>query len=154
MNNSSIEIKLQKKQMEFQQQIISKPPVGKLATTLLTPTNKPIRVQRKRNRGYRMPPNTKYVGRPTIYGNDLKVGDFVGQFGYATPEYAYDHYYETLKEFKQDCIDRNDIEMWEAFIAPLRNKNLACFCPLDQKCHADVLLEFAAMPKLLKMPIQ
>lgn len=27
--------------------------------------------------------------------------------------------------------------------AELRGKNLACFCPLDQPCHADVLLEIA-----------
>jgi hypothetical protein len=25
----------------------------------------------------------------------------------------------------------------------LRGKNLACWCPLDQPCHADVLLELA-----------
>ncbi|MDT7935250.1 MAG: DUF4326 domain-containing protein [Sphingomonadaceae bacterium] len=25
----------------------------------------------------------------------------------------------------------------------LRCKNLACWCPLDQPCHADVLLELA-----------
>jgi len=25
----------------------------------------------------------------------------------------------------------------------LRGKNLACYCALDQSCHADVLLEFA-----------
>jgi hypothetical protein len=28
-------------------------------------------------------------------------------------------------------------------IQELRGKNLACFCPLDQACHADVLLELA-----------
>jgi hypothetical protein len=28
-------------------------------------------------------------------------------------------------------------------IAPLRGKNLACWCALDQPCHADVLLELA-----------
>jgi len=27
--------------------------------------------------------------------------------------------------------------------AELRGKDLACFCPLDQPCHADVLLEIA-----------
>ena len=31
----------------------------------------------------------------------------------------------------------------EAIRAELRGKNLACFCPLDQPCHADVLLELA-----------
>jgi hypothetical protein len=28
----------------------------------------------------------------------------------------------------------------------LAGKNLACFCPLDQPCHADVLLELANTP--------
>jgi hypothetical protein len=28
-------------------------------------------------------------------------------------------------------------------LAPLRGKNLACFCALDQPCHADVLLRLA-----------
>ena len=28
-------------------------------------------------------------------------------------------------------------------IAELRGKDLACRCPLDQPCHADVLLEIA-----------
>ena len=30
--------------------------------------------------------------------------------------------------------------------AELRGKDLACFCPLDQPCHADVLLELANAP--------
>ena len=29
----------------------------------------------------------------------------------------------------------------------LRGKNLACWCPLDQPCHADVLLELANVPE-------
>ena len=28
-------------------------------------------------------------------------------------------------------------------VGELRGKNLACFCSLDQPCHADVLLELA-----------
>lgn len=28
-------------------------------------------------------------------------------------------------------------------LTPLRGKSLACFCALDQPCHADVLLELA-----------
>jgi len=30
-----------------------------------------------------------------------------------------------------------------AIAQELRSKNLACWCPLDQPCHADVLLEIA-----------
>ena len=29
------------------------------------------------------------------------------------------------------------------WLAPLRGHDLACWCPLDQPCHADVLLELA-----------
>jgi hypothetical protein len=29
-------------------------------------------------------------------------------------------------------------------LSELRGKDLACWCPLDQPCHADVLLELAA----------
>lgn len=28
-------------------------------------------------------------------------------------------------------------------LTALRGKDLACWCPLDQPCHADVLLELA-----------
>lgn len=31
-------------------------------------------------------------------------------------------------------------------LAPLRGRDLACWCPLDQPCHADVLLELANLP--------
>jgi len=31
----------------------------------------------------------------------------------------------------------------ELDLEPLRGKDLMCFCPLDQPCHADVLLEYA-----------
>ena len=31
----------------------------------------------------------------------------------------------------------------DSAIEELRGKNLACFCPLDQPCHADVLIEIA-----------
>ena len=31
----------------------------------------------------------------------------------------------------------------KAELAPLRGKNLACWCALDQPCHADVLLAIA-----------
>lgn len=29
--------------------------------------------------------------------------------------------------------------------SPLRGKNLACWCRLDQPCHADVLLRLVAL---------
>jgi hypothetical protein len=38
------------------------------------------------------------------------------------------------------AVDPAGFEEW---IAPLRGHDLACSCPLDQPCHADVLLELA-----------
>ena len=36
----------------------------------------PIRVQRKRTKGWRMPANTVYVGRKTIWGNRYTAPEF------------------------------------------------------------------------------
>lgn len=33
-------------------------------------------------------------------------------------------------------------------LEPLRGHDLACWCPLDQPCHADVLLELANRPEV------
>lgn len=79
----------------------------------------PRRVQRKRTKGWRMPPNTVYVGRPTKWGNPYSSAVDLGRY-------------------------RTFIEQHRADDLPsIRGKNLACWCPLDQPCHADVLLELA-----------
>ena len=81
------------------------------------------RIQRKRIKGWRMPENTIYVGRPSRYGNPWVVG----KQGIETAQEAVDLYRYHLK-------DRN-------LFPELRGKNLACWCALDKPCHADVLLE-------------
>lgn len=72
-----------------------------------------------------MPPNTVKVDRTTKWGNPYRSDDpatavrffrrYVGSAGYCNAR--------ALKE--------------------LAGKNLACWCPLGQPCHADVLLELA-----------
>ena len=37
---------------------------------------KPKRIQRKRIKGWRKPPNTVIVDRTSLYGNDYKVKDY------------------------------------------------------------------------------
>ena len=34
----------------------------------------PIRIQRLHTKGWKMPPNTVYVGRPSRYGNPWVIG--------------------------------------------------------------------------------
>lgn len=100
--------------------------VKKEGTACRAPTEeKPARIQRKRTKGWRMPPNTVYVGRPTKWGNPIN------RIYSKDPIKNYrEHILFTLKYCKYD-------------LAELRGKNLACWCPLDQPCHADVLLELA-----------
>lgn len=60
----------------------------------------PKRIQRRRTKGWRMPPGAVYVGRPTVLADRVDVSE-------------------------------------------LRGRDLACWCPLDAPCHADLLIELA-----------
>lgn len=100
--------------------------------TLIRLSKPPIRIQRKRTRGYRLPENTVYVGRPTKWGNPYVVGWHPEKGYIISQEKAVDLYYGFL--FKGDLLDH---------IRELTGKNLACFCSLDEPCHADILLDIA-----------
>lgn len=101
-------------------------------------TKMPIRVQRKRTRGWRMPANTVYVGRSTPWGNGYTfTGDDGNNCG--TREEAVRQFAKNIRGWKR-IVGKAVYEEW---IAPLRGKNLACWCALDKVCHADVLLEWA-----------
>lgn len=95
----------------------------------------PHRVQLSRRKGWRKPPNTVVVARPTRWGNPFPVAELgreraVAAFRamLADPEERAAHGYPEPEEIR----------------ARLGGRNLACWCPLDQPCHAGVLLEFAA----------
>lgn len=101
----------------------------------------PKRIQRKRTKGWRMPEGAVYVGRPTKWGNRYKVGDPMGTHDKKgtyceRPMTAKDAVTFYRAEMELFCGNRLNIE-------ELRGKDLACWCPLDQPCHADVLLELA-----------
>lgn len=91
----------------------------------------PERIQRNRTKGWRMPEDAVYVGRPTKWGNPW-TPDMCGSAKEAVRGYAlllkHDPYGDGLAESAR---------------AELAGKDLACWCPLDQPCHADVLLEIA-----------
>jgi hypothetical protein len=122
----------------------------------------PKRIQRKRTKGWRMPPNTVYVGRPTKWGNPFRIGETINCDDIGTASlYAKDHGWcgkiitphmavKLYQWWLSDCLWYADDETLPLFsglkkldIEELRGKNLACWCPLDQPCHANVLLEIA-----------
>jgi hypothetical protein len=125
----------------------------------------PERIQRRRVAGWRMPEGARYVGRPSRWGNPFRIyhgHSSVGPtwakareawrhvpasecvYGYVTssaplgPEAAVALFRDLLKVRQRDEGDR--LREW---LAPLVGRDLACWCPLDQPCHADVLLEIA-----------
>jgi len=89
---------------------------------------KPIRIQRKRTKGWAAPAGAVYVGRPTKWGNPHSV--------------------KVLGRSLAVQLFRGDAAISEAFCEQVRRelcgKDLMCWCPLDCECHADVLLEIAA----------
>ena len=93
-----------------------------------------------------MPENTVYVGRPTQWGNYWQVGNiFTDAAGCKKAMSAQ----ECVKRFLQDMakLKANFPEIYWSRIRPLKGKNLACWCGVDQPCHADVLLELANQPE-------
>lgn len=91
----------------------------------------PLRVQRRRTKGWTMPANTVSVCRPGKWGNPYKVGDLASTgFPLDIDEVLELYEYKVVKYLSGE-------------LNQLRGKNLACFCPLNQKCHADVLLRLA-----------
>lgn len=108
---------------------------------------KPQRIQLKRTKGWKMPPNTVKVDRSTRWGNPFRVGPLKQYVTWA----ALDDVPATLHIDPQTAVDafRNwaegalddgpPIPDW----TELRGKNLACWCKPGEPCHADVLLEIA-----------
>lgn len=81
-----------------------------------------------------MPPNTVYVGRGSMWGNyaATRRGGTKGKIA--------------VNIFRQWVKDEASWAWKGRAKIDLRGKNLACWCPLDQPCHADVLLEIANAP--------
>lgn len=111
----------------------------------------PKRIQRKRTKGWRMPPNTIYVGRPTQWGNPfhgkhLMVEECVEAFrALLLRDFRWFRrsgfcVYTAGVIFSWTLTSRNDVKR---LLEPLRGKDLACWCKEGAPCHADILLELA-----------
>lgn len=134
--------------------------------------NEPVRIQRKRSKGYNMQEHSQsinglpsiYVGRPTIWGNpynrvrgnllpepfaeaaiklrmakrsNVQYSVYVKDAEHATvlyKKYLDRWFYLGRRTYQRDLV-----------MGALKGHNLACWCPLDQPCHADVLLQALKM---------
>ena len=91
----------------------------------------PKRIKLGRYQGWKIG-DAKYVGRPSRWGLPKDL--------HGTPEQIVRQYEEMLMKMSEK--DR------EALLAPLRGRDLVCYCEPDEVCHGDVLLRLAnARPK-------
>lgn len=114
---------------------------------------KPVRVQRQRAKGWRMPPNTVSVTRPGPYGNPFVIGEpaprcyarfhrgIVQDAGQSVTLFRRALAYEMSRP---TAAGERVVDL----VAALHGKNLACWCPLPAPgepdcCHAAVLLDLA-----------
>lgn len=105
----------------------------------------PKRIQLKRTKGWRMPPNTVKVDRSTRWGNPWRVvNEDNANLWIASdselieliPDEADPTEY-LVEFYRQRAVDSLP------HLGELRGKNLACWCKPGDPCHADVLLELA-----------
>lgn len=73
-----------------------------------------------------MPQNAVYVGRGSRWGNPFRIG-VDGDRIVVIKKYEY---------WLDEKLKANP-----KFLESLHGKDLACWCPLDLPCHADVLLQ-------------
>jgi hypothetical protein len=73
-----------------------------------------------------------YVGRPTKWGNPYLPN----------PKLPRPKNYQSAVNYFRERIE-SDPDLLAQLRRDLRGCDLACWCPLDQPCHADVLLELA-----------
>lgn len=121
----------------------------------------PHRVQLSRAKDWRKPDNTVVVARPRRWGNPFRVGDVL-TVEHSTTTYEITDREDAVRLFANWLSNTLDAEgryvhgmrtyfgaessarpSIDEIRSELAGRNLACWCPLDQPCHADVLLRIA-----------
>ena len=100
---------------------------------------KPKRIQLRRTKGWRLPPNTVVVSRPSKWGNPFVAGPREQR----AHDYKVALLWELIARSTRELTEDRHMRGVASDLAELRGKNLACWCPIGEPCHADVLLELA-----------
>lgn len=115
----------------------------------------PQRIQMSRQHPWRVDHrDAVIVARPSKWGNDWRVTSWQPERGvtrwsvWSTQNGETYSQHATRESAIADAIERfrADIAHRAPDLTPIRGRDLACWCPLDQPCHADVLLELANVP--------
>jgi hypothetical protein len=113
-----------------------------------TERKRPKRIQRRRVKGWKMPPNTVGVTRPGKFGNPFSVKQ-IEQSGYRDGAAMAVWAFREWLNGNPDWVAGGNLHARQRIlndIRELRGCDLACWCKEDAPCHADVLLELANKP--------
>lgn len=89
----------------------------------------PRRLQLSRKKGFRLPAGAIVVSRPTKWGNPYRPGKLSRA--------------QAVACYRRDFMAGKLRVSAAGARSQLRGHDLACWCPLDGPCHADVLLKVA-----------
>lgn len=121
----------------------------------------PIRLQRKRTKGSRLPDGCVVVTRGTKYGNPFRIGGHFKKGGGGVPRLGLTFIYFEALEGYQDATyatiasAAESVQWYRWYMSQmspqwhakmredLAGKDLACWCRPESPCHADVLLALA-----------
>jgi len=117
----------------------------------------PKRIQLRRTKGWRKPEGAIVVARPSRWGNAYRVVPVhaSGPFDVVRADGVFCAQSTGLTDARRLAVAkfRHAVdERWWGFPTPseirehLAGHDLGCWCPLDEPCHADVLLEIANGP--------
>lgn len=107
----------------------------------------PRRIQLSRRRGWRLPASARKVDRSTRWGNPFgltQVFHTFDQRGFPAPCIAFrgvPGIDRSLDLYLGWLVAKLTAE--PDFLKPLKGRDLACWCKLDDPCHADILLRLA-----------
>jgi hypothetical protein len=97
------------------------------------------RIRLRRAKGWRKPEGAITVARPSSWGNPFRLGEVV-----RTDEGVEVTLDRDAMIALYRCWLAGQRELVERARAELAGHDLACWCPFDAACHADVLLRVAA----------
>ena len=103
----------------------------------------PIRLQRRRSKGWRKPANAVIVDRTSRWGNPFETADEFESVLILLMKGSL--YFDELCllefVFSKEGIFR--MQHIAEHIHELTGRDLVCWCGPDKKCHADVLIKLA-----------
>ena len=119
----------------------------------------PTRIQRKRIKDFKLPPNTVCITRGTDYGNPFGVG-YLMKMGRGASHGGFCHLRCIFEEYNDGSFvkvrdNAHAVELYREYrtryplhpakLDRLRSADfIACFCKPGEPCHGDVLLEILA----------